>query len=51
MALSTLKVPRIRGKTYPLKPLGSWMVDLNQRIEFFTIWIDSRCLRAGGCRL
>jgi dynein heavy chain len=43
VALSTLRVPRTWGKTYPsLKPLGSWMVDLAQRCEFFTVWIDSR---------
>ena len=42
-ALSTLRVPRTWGKTYPsLKPLGSWMVDLAQRCEFFTMWIDSK---------
>ena len=43
IALTTLKVPRTWGKTYPsLKPLGAWMVDLGQRIEFFTMWIDSK---------
>eukprot|EP00605_Chrysophyceae_sp_TOSAG23-4_P000236 GSChrysophyteH1.ASY1.ANO1.273.1 assembled CDS len=41
VALGTLKVPRLWGKTYPsLKPLGSWIVDLQARVDFFVQWID-----------
>ncbi len=40
-SLTTLKVPRIWGKTYPsLKPLGSWIVDLQLRVDFYVQWID-----------
>jgi dynein heavy chain len=41
LSLLQLKVPRTWAKTYPsLKPLGSWIVDLGARIEFYTSWID-----------
>ncbi len=44
LALGQLKVPKLWGSTYPsLKPLGSWMRDLNVRIDFFTGWVDD-CL-------
>ncbi len=40
ISLGQLKVPRIWGSTYPsLKPLGLWMRDLAQRVEFFNNWI------------
>ncbi len=40
-ALNTLKVPRIWGSTYPsLKPLGTWIVDLQRRVDFFVGWVD-----------
>lgn len=40
LALSQQRVPRLWGSTYPsLKPLGSWMKDLVQRIEFFSSWV------------
>lgn len=42
VSLSTLRVPRVWGNTYPsLKPLGSWIVNLQLRIDFFTSWIDT----------
>ena len=42
VALNTLKVPRTWGKTYPsLKPLGTWMGDLQIRITFFREWIEN----------
>lgn len=42
-ALSHRQVPRIWGTTYPsLKPLGSWIKDLIQRIDFFSSWVVDR---------
>ena len=41
LAVSQFKVPKLWGKTYPsLKPLASWMLDLSQRVAFFSSWID-----------
>jgi len=41
LSLGQLKVPKLWGSTYPsLKPLGSWMRDLAQRIDFFSGWVD-----------
>ena len=38
-SLAQLKVPRLWGTTYPsLKPLGSWMRDLAERVAFFSAW-------------
>ena len=43
LSLGQLRVPRLWGQTYPsLKPLGSWMRDLLQRVEFFSGWIDDQ---------
>lgn len=44
LSLSTLKVPRTWGKTYPSsKALGSWLRDLTLRVAFFRGWVDE-CL-------
>ena len=41
IAIGTLKVLRMWGKTYPSqKPLGCWIVDLQLRVEFYVNWID-----------
>jgi dynein heavy chain len=38
-AVTTFKVARGWGKTYPsTKPLGSWMLDLQRRVEMFESW-------------
>ena len=43
LALSQLKVPRLWGTTYPsLKPLGGWIKDLNERVQFFSSWVDDK---------
>jgi dynein heavy chain, axonemal len=43
LALSNRQVPRIWGSTYPsLKPLGSWIKDLIQRVDFFSSWAEDR---------
>jgi len=40
LALGQLKVPKLWGGTYPsLKPLGSWMRDLADRVAFFHSWV------------
>ena len=40
LALGQLKVPKTWNSTYPsLKPLGSWMRDLNDRVVFFHSWV------------
>jgi dynein heavy chain len=42
-ALSQFKVPRLWGTAYPsLKPLGSWISDLNERIQFYANWVEDK---------
>mmetsp|Transcript_11537 Transcript_11537/g.25166 ORF Transcript_11537/g.25166 Transcript_11537/m.25166 type:complete len:1708 (-) Transcript_11537:108-5231(-) len=43
VALTQQKVPKLWGSTYPSqKPLGTWIRDLQVRVEFFSAWVDDK---------
>lgn len=43
VAVAQLKVPRLWGSAYPsLKLLGPWIRDLNERVQFFTSWVEDK---------
>jgi dynein heavy chain len=45
-ALSTLRVPKAYGRAYPsIKPLGSWIVDLNLRCDQIVDWTSTELLK------